>query len=347
MWLVGSALAAVGFGLARAQSAAEQLVWDAPNGCPLASAVLARVQRELAGRNLADRAWSAHAQVRVRAERYRLELTLYWPGGEASRELEAVRCDALAAATGVLISLALADAIEAQASPPPTAAAPAAPPAAATSAPAAVRSSEPRDSATQQPPKPDAPEQSATGGLPSSGESDWPWRYGLAASFRLDVGMLPQQPAFGIGPRLMLQVGPLQAIAGLTFWIVARSQPESYPSARLEGGGVLGDLDFGFELLARPVRLAPCLVLEHGQLHVSSSDVSMPDHAQFSWTAAGGGVRAAIALGAGLHAGLEVLGLAPWSRQRLWLHTSGGDVPLFESAPLVLRVSAELAYVFE
>jgi hypothetical protein len=272
-----------------------------------------------------------------------LELTLYLDGGAARRDVEAVSCDALADALSVLISLALGDAAEP--APPPLAAAgtrEATQPSPKHAAHAAETSA-----AAPPPSVASTPPPAVSGGLPAGPKSAWHLRYGLIASVRLDLGMLPQQPALGLAPRVLLQLGPLQAVAGLTWWLLARSEPDVYPSARLEGRGLLGDLVFGVELLARPLRLAPCLVFEHGQLWVSSTEVASPDHAEFSWTAAGGGIRAGVALGSGLHAGLEVLGLVPWSRQRLLLRTPAGDVPLFVSAELALRLSAELAYVFE
>jgi hypothetical protein len=338
--------------LVRAQGPDETaLIWNAPAGCPDASAVLARVRRQIAQRKLPDQPWRARAQLRRHAGRYRMALTLYWQGGESSREVEAVSCDALADAASILISLALADPVEPKPEPepepepgpglepesPPPSAASAAPAVAA--APSAKPAPQSKAAAT--------PTEPTAGGLPASPASAWHFRYGLIASLRLDLGMLPQQPAVGLAPRVLLQLGPLQAVAGLTWWLTARSQPDNYPSARLEGSGLLGDLVFGFELLERPLRLAPCLVFEHGRLRVRSTDVAIPDQIQFSWTAAGGGVRASVPLGANLHAGLELLGLAPWSRQRLLLRTPGGDVPLFVSAALALRISAELAYVFE
>jgi hypothetical protein len=348
VWLVGCSLAAAGGGAATARALEPDgpaLIWNAPAHCPDAPNVQARVRAQISERGLSDRPWQAHAEVRHHAGRYQLELTLYSSGGEARRQLDAVSCEALADAVGVLISLALADAAEAEPSPPPSAAAPAAAAAAATDASAAPAQRSTAASAAV--PRPSEVEAQAAGGLPAGPETAWPFRYGLAVSLRLDLGMLPQRPAFGLGPRVLLQLGPLQAVAGLTWWLVASSQPDNYPSARLEGSGLLGDLVLGFELLATPLRLAPCLVFEHGQLQVSSTDVAKPDDVRFSWTAAGGGVRAGIALVAGFQAGLELLALAPWSRQRLLLQTPGVDVPLFVSDALALRISVELAYVFE
>lgn len=161
------------------------------------------------------------------------------------------------------------------------------------------------------------------------------------------MGTLPAEPAFGLAPRLLVKFGRLSATAGVTFWLAAQSAVDGYPAARLEGRGVLGDLALGFELTREPVSFAPCLAIEHGQLRVRSLGIQTPDSARYLWTAAGGGVRAAVGLGAGLYAGLELLALIPWSRQGFLLRTPSGDIPIFRAAPLALRIAAEVTYVFE
>ncbi|HKU43699.1 MAG TPA: hypothetical protein VJR89_36320 [Polyangiales bacterium] len=323
---------------------AEPLTWNAPPGCPQASDVLGRVRAQLEARQLVDQPWRASAQVFRAGSRYRLELSLEVQGAAAARrEVEAASCGTLADTTAALIALALLDAQSPSAVQSPASAAPAseAPP------PTAAESSAPVE---QTGPAPDtaAPSFESAGELPDTGAgTGLPFGYGVGASLRLDVGMLPAQPAFGVAPRVLVKLGPLSATAGLTFWLAARHTADRYPAAQLEGRGVLADLVLGFELTRAPLSVAACLAIEHGRLSVRSLDIQRPDSAHYRWTAAGGGVRAGLGLGKGFYVSLELLGLAPWSRQGFLLRTPAGDLPVFRAAPLVLRTSVELAYVFE
>ncbi|HKP63933.1 MAG TPA: hypothetical protein VJV78_44670 [Polyangiales bacterium] len=342
-WLLaamGGAL--VGPAAAIAQSEVP-LTWNAPAGCPPASDVLPRVRAQLAERQLSEQTWSGAANVQRKATGFRLELSLEVRGAAAQRIVDAASCETLVDTAGVLIVLALLDAQRIEA-PPPSATAP---PASTDSQPTAAANNPP-SSAPRKAPVPTPSSEPPSTGLPERDTGPAPvFSFGVGASVRLDVGTLPAEPAFGLAPRLLVKFGRLSATAGVTFWLAAQRTVDGYPAARLEGRGVLGDFALGFELTREPISFAPCLAIEHGQLRVRSLGIQTPDSAHYLWTAAGGGARAAVGLGAGLYAGLELLALIPWSRQGFLLRTPSGDVPIFRAAPLALRISAEFAYVFE
>jgi hypothetical protein len=346
--------------VARAQELDDlTLRWHAPATCPDRTAVLARIRAHLPQEHRSARPWSVEGRVVNQGARYHLELDMQSDESLAQRAIDNESCAALAEAAALLVALALdpeaaaardaetapANADEARMpEPDPTASAAASTPArpaasgggAASeertpSSPRAVEVAEDRSDTEA----PDTP----------SAKIDLGWDFG--AALQLDSGMLPQTPAVGLQPQLGVSLGRVSVRLGITLWFAARTSSDSYPSATLEGRGLLGNAGFCVELLSGPVTLAPCAVGEFGELVLESHGISSPGLSEAGWSAAGGGLRTGYLVAGGLRVTLDAHVLAPFRRPRWLVRTMQGGVPLFATAPATIRLAIGLSYAFE
>lgn len=353
-----------------------ELDWHAPAACPDRAAVITLLEPPHPASAGGHTALKAHARVTKTRAGYRLHLQLIASGASAHRELTSRDCEALAQATAVLIALA----IEAES---PAAAVAVAPesleideertesaepepgpqrPTEAQTASSTLNSSE--GAKTSQTRAADA--SSRSGGEPRS--SDLPAQRPddgdddgsqpraspesstlelaalLEAGATMDAGMLPRSPAWGIRLALGLRVGRLCTAFGFNLWPPAEAESDAHATARLVARAWTADLALGLPLAIGSVSLTPEVAFEYGLLHVDALGIADSQPARVTWMAAGAGVRAALAIAPKLELGLQARGLVPFERARYLLRTNAGDVPLFTSAPIALRVTLDLTY---
>lgn len=341
------------------------LVWTAPAECPDHREVLVRITNHLQLSKPRDQRWLVEARVVRQRSQYQLELSLKREDSEpAVRSLRAANCAALADATAVLVALAVepqptaagSTAVEDRAN---TASEQAAANGSREAAPRAqAASGEPRAAAEKSQPPSTAPRTSSGSDTssavePAAERGKTPasqLRFGLGAALRLDLGMLPKSPSFGVTARAEVRFRRLRAAAGFSVLPAAESSAAAYPSARLRAHALLGEGQLGVAVTGEgALSLVPCAVFEYGRSTIAISRIATPapDRPSIPWTAAGIGARANYRLAAGLELGVEMTGLMPFSRPRWWVRTERGDVTLFETAVVAARVSAGLAYVFE
>ena len=314
------------------------LVWDAPQGCPSRENVLNRIEVRAPAHAAA---WEAHAHVTRTASTYTLALSLHGPNAEtARREVTAASCEAIAEAAAVLIALAL--------EPESTEQETLEPPAAAISSEAknpAARAQE--ASAPPQTSQPPATSETAPDTIPESSSHQLQLKFELALAASLGTGMLPGGSRFAVRPELALRLGRVRAALGGAFWFSADSQAATYPRAQLSDHAWIGDVALGFDLIDTRIAFEPHLALEFGLHTLRTSGISTPAEARVSWAALGVGVRFAYRAWAGLGPVVELFGFAPLAPARFLVHTPAGTVALFEPAPVALRITAGLNYVFE
>jgi hypothetical protein len=136
------------------------------------------------------------------------------------------------------------------------------------------------------------------------------------------------------------------AIGGV-FWFTRESQAAAYPRALLRDRALLGDLMLGFEWTRGGLAIQPNLALELGLIELKPKGVSAPIEARASWAALGAGLQLGYRLVRGLRFFAEGLALVPVGPPRFVLQTATSNIELFEPAPVALRLSAGMAYVFE
>lgn len=332
-----------------------ELDWDAPAACPGRAAVLSLLGQRGPASGLENSALKARARVTAVHSGYRLHLQLTASGTSAQRTLTSRDCDALAQATAVLIALALeAESTAAEVAAPPERLA-----AATNDEPPSATASQTRASGAVAP----ARNESSPSGLPVERSSDagddaaqsqerpagsaLELAFALGAGAAMDVGTLPRSPAWGARLALGLQVGRLRAAFDFNLWPPAAAKSDAYATARLEGRGWTAELALGLQFAVAALAFTPEVAFEYGQLHVYAQGIADSQPAGVTWTAAGGGVRAALAVASRLELALQVHGLVPFERARFLLRTNAGDVPLFTSAPIALRIALELSYLIE
>ena len=340
------------------------LRWQAPDACPDENVVLARIRAHLPEQHRSARHWSVQARVTSEGARYRLELELRSGKSHAHRTIANESCAALADAAALLVALALDPEATAPADPEPPIAEREPSAAGEVDAEArtddrsggarsaeSARSPQPSRAGTAQEDRAPSPRRSTEASESraesdaSGGQIELGWDIG--AALRLGFGMLPQAPALGLQPQLGLRFGRLSGRLGFTFWLEARTSSESYPNARLDGSGWLGDAGVCFELARPPITLAPCAVGEFGQLVLEPHDISSPARSPAGWGAVGAGVRTGYLIAGGVWATLDAHGLAPLSRPRWLVRTAQGDAELFTTEPVTARVAIGLSYAFE
>jgi hypothetical protein len=352
---------------ASAQNSTDRLtlIWDAPRECPDRGAVLARVANHLRDERKIAENWRAEAHIVRKRAQYELELRVSSDGSQpALRVLRAATCGALADATAVLVALALEPQPSAAGSPSAEPAQPSgSPPLAAgpVDGPAAPAANEPKPSTaaaapTRPVPPPAAAQKSSQTAvdtleiedpeiLPAAG-SGGRIGLGISAGARFDTGMLPSARA-GLRARIELRVLRIRAGLGISWLPPIENAADSYPAASVRASAVLGDGWLGVAVLDSRLSLSPFVVVESGALALESRRIRHPDERTFHWTAIGAGAHASYRLLAGLELGVEVAGVTPVSRPRLWVRTDEGDVTLFHAAAVAVRVAVSIGYVFE
>jgi hypothetical protein len=338
------------------------LVWTAPAQCPDQAEVLARIANHLQLPTPRDQRWRIEARVVHQRPQYALELSLEREGSEpAVRSLRAANCEALADATAVLVALALepqpsaAGSTEVEDSTSTGASRAAANGSREAAAAAQMANAEARAEAQDSKPPSPAPPPSPSSAVPEakkpaaeSGETaPARLRLGLAAGLRLDFGMLPRSPNFGVTGRAELRFRRLRAAAGFSVLPASEGTAVAYPRARLRAHALLGDGMLGVAITDGALSVVPCAVFEYGSSTLASLQIADGVRQSIGWTAAGIGAHARYRLAAGFELGVETTGLMPFSRPHWWVRTERGDVTVFEAAVIAVRVTAGLAYVFE
>jgi hypothetical protein len=349
-----------------------ELVWDAPAECPDRAAVIALLDRQRPAGIRGPTPLKAHAQVVATRAGYRLQLQLTATSSSAHRRLTSRDCDALAQATAVLIALAFeaepaavdgdpSPGPERDASPTLEAPDPSQPAAAAAGNKTDLRANTSQDggargsnataptsseshSADFGTTRADAEDEDATQSQASAAPT---LGLALGAGAALDLGMLPRSPSVGLRLELGLQVGRLRTTGGWSLWLPGDVEPETYPTALLEGRAWTADLALGLEFAVATFAFTPAVAFEYGQLRVDARHIADPQQARATWIAAGAGVRAALAIVPKLEIGLQARGLVPFERPRFLVRTNVGDVTAFTSAPIALRVSLDLTYLVQ
>jgi hypothetical protein len=316
--------------------------------------------------------WRIAARILRKPAQYELELRLSRDGSErAHRTLRDSTCARLLDATAVLVALALEnetqpaveDAVPATSAGGPTAESSGAP--ALRENPASVQPENP-SRAERAPPGAQGPAVSRQpAGARESAverESSQPeaeelaiepaahggarLRVGIGAGLRLDAGMLPALHP-GVLGRVELGVDRLRAALGFSWLPPIEKVAAPYPAASIKAHAVLGDAWIGYAVLDGRLSLTPYAAFELGALSLESLGIRAPNAQSSRWTALGAGARGTYRAGAGFELDLEAAGFAPFSRPRLWVRTDRGEVTLFETAAVTVRLAASVSYVFE
>lgn len=331
------------------------IAWDVPAGCPDAAELERRIRRHLPEGYRGPGKVAASGTVEQQGGRYRLELRLSGTAGDARRSASAATCTALADLAALLVALALdpeasLSADQAQPEQNPLEAGAEQAPAKTDAAP--LQSGSPPVQPSPAVPAPAPPREPAQPPPPSEhvrfshGEA-LPLAFDAGAALRLEFGLLPQSPAFGVQLALGLRLGPVRVAGGLALFPDAEVRAERYAGARLIGSGLLGELAVRIELVRAPFSLAPVLSFEVGQLAVETRGISSPARGTALWTAAGLGAHAGVRIIGGLELGADFVALAPFARPSWFVRVESGDVPVFTSSSLVARIALGLTYLFE
>jgi hypothetical protein len=116
--------------VAAPSAASASFAWHAPDVCPSADGMNARLGELLAHRPSATDEWQVTVEIQRAADGFQATIALDGPAGQAQRELSDTSCVALSEAVCVLIALAIdsqdevAPAVEPEIEPPPPAPAP-------------------------------------------------------------------------------------------------------------------------------------------------------------------------------------------------------------------------------
>ena len=188
-----------------------------------------------------------------------------------------------------------------------------------------------------------APKANSAAPAAASGPSEL--SYSAGAALVIDLGMLPQTPAFGLQPWIALSVDRLRFAASFAWWVTGHAASD-YPGAVLEGRGLAGGASLGFELVRTPFSLVPYAVAELAQLRVSTAGVSNPGSAAATWAAVGPGLHGEHGITDEIRVTLDASLLVPFRRPRWLLRTPQGDVAVLSASSATFRLSAGLAYVF-
>ena len=290
---------------------------------------------------------SASAQVFAVSGGFLLQLTVEGAQGRAERSLATTDCGALADATALLTLLALdpeaAAAQQAASAPAPqvTVAAPAQ----VTPAPAIPTAERKATKPTPALPPASAPN---GGGAPRTTLGPPPpvsRPLAIAVAAGVESGALPALTPL-LAASVSAPAGSLRlGVAAQVLW-PSRGRAGSLSGARVELFGVLGQLRACTPVLRRDLEVGPCAAVELGALRGKSSGVSDPGSDQGFWLAAGGGLSASAALGAGLRAELTGDVQLPLLRPAFLVHTATGAAQLHEVEPVSFRLALGIAREF-
>lgn len=288
------------------------LAWDAPDECPPAADVEARVARLLAdSRRVADAApVEARVKVtRVREGRWTARLTTRIDGIAGDRTLSAASCELLASASALVIALAFDP--ELGVAPPSEPAPPA--------------------SSSASPPTPTSP-----GPLPAPTSPEAPSSPHVIAGawIAADSGTLPSL-APGAGLHVGLGDRAWSVGAYGEAWLASTATSDSRPGA----GGDFDLVDFGVRGCARlgaRFTLGACLGAELDRVHARGFGVTSPGEATRLWIAARGGAELGLRISEALFVPLHVDAVVPFSRPTFALENVGA---VFRPAPVGVRAS--------
>jgi hypothetical protein len=258
-----------------------RIAWDAPEDCPGARALDARL-RETLGGDPAELGRLGLVQARVEREPsgYRLTLAVHDGGRVSERVFDAAACADLVEAAAVAITLALQAPL---ASTPEPASEPRAP--------------EPRDQA------PPAEPERAHGAL----------RWSLGAGAVLDVGSLPS-PAPGLGVQGRASLG---AWSLAPYGVLLASQREAVRAGgQVELGLWLAGLRGCYTVLAGTLGFAACAAFEAGRFHAQGVALSPGRSVNDPWLAPAVGLDAGWELSRALRLSVGLDAVAPLLRKQ-------------------------------
>ncbi len=325
------------------------LSWQAPHGCPSASAVLAEVDRLLGATPTGDKRMVVDAQVSGSAQHWSLQMVIHDDAGEGEREISATTCGELADAAALIVALAFDPAAVAEtrrrettppapaAMPTPEPPAPAAPPA---PEPAPLRPPPPATPTTLTPPPVAPPGPIA--------ETQRVW-FSVAPRIDFDAGTLPGV-SLGVGGSLAVRWYPILAriragyflpqsetLAGdkggeLDLWVVAAGMCGTpFHTATL---GRRRPLDFALD---------GCVELEVGEMRGEGFGVRNPGSGATPWVCPQAQLWGALTLAEPLTARALVGVGVPVLRPEFVLREVG---VVHTASPVVGRLGLEIAAEF-
>jgi len=343
--------------LAQASEPSLELSWQAPRECPTRLEVLDRVRAHVPAIESSPQRLQAFASVTRSGAGYSLVLALRGIDLVAQKQLEVDSCAAAADAAALLIALALdpnAGAVRAPEEAPAALGEP--DPASATPAEAApqVPAAGTTDETPGAPPEPGRPQTRApappTAPLrieqPAAAEgAPLELAFTLGAAVALDVGMLPQAPAWGLNPWLALSIARLRLAMGAWLWLPGEARLDRL-EANATGGAVGGDLSIGYELRQSRWLLAPYGVVELLRLRISTTGISDPDSAAATSVGLGPGLHGSYRLTHELRVTADTCAILPLTRARWLVRTEGADYAVHSTSTATFRAALGLAYGF-
>lgn len=343
--------------LAQSSASPLELAWQAPPDCPSQLDVLELIRAHVPALDASPQRLQAFASVTRSGSKYGLVLALRGPDLDAQKQLELESCEAAAEAAALLIALALDPDAGVGGSPSDGQAA-GSQPAAASAGQLTDAAGQPKveplqkdaaadTGAAAEPPRakaaPTAPIRISAPATPPGESVELAFTVGTALA--LDLGTLPQQPAWGVRPWLAISVARLRVAGGLLLWLPGRSRLNAL-GGDVEGRAVGGDLSFGLELLQGRLALAPYGAAELLELSVSTGGISDPGSAAATWAALGTGLHGSYRLVEELHVTADASVLIPVRQARWLVRTSGADFAVFATPAATFRACVGLAYAF-
>lgn len=289
------------------------LAWDAPPECPSRTAVQADIARLLGGAITVRPGGAVEARALVvHEQKWSVTITTRHAGQTGRRSIEAMSCQDLADATGLIIALMIdPDAVAAHARDPKVGQPPAPPP---PIAPATPSPSRPIDVLAA-----------------IHGQASWGVLPGVDVGLGVGMGLA--------GQRWRVE---LRGAYGLRRDQVARASavPEAYGQFNFLGATLAGCLNLGGDEVA----FGPCADAEAGMVSATSRGVSLGFPARTTWLALGAGGYAALALGPHRAIPLHVDVLAPLRRPEYVIREVEGTV--FQAPTVGARVLAGIEWRF-
>ena len=284
--------------------------WQAPEGCPDASAVRSDVDRLLGGASKEGRApLDVVGRIEGKSRALRLVLQMKGTGTETTRKLDATSCSTLSEAGALLVALAFdpeavaaASAAEESPKPPATTTTPTPIPTTTTTpttTPTPIPTATTTPTATRTPTATTTPIPTATTApIDSRRPRRWeasrerkPYAFGFGVGFLGDGGSLPAlAPGFRIGAVVVLRAYELHAAFEGWPRSDATLPDRSTQGAKLSlfAGQIRGcRLVLPWRPVVSPVTLSGCLDIEAGRMSGAGFGVTSPSRGGAFWIAPG------------------------------------------------------------
>lgn len=174
-----------------------------------------------------------------------------------------------------------------------------------------------------------------------------PLKFGVVAALQLGFGAVPSDIPLRAYGALELAYARTRIAVGAGWWLAATQRSPAYPPALVDSRGWSANLRLSQDFLWTRLILSPLVGLEYSQATLSTREVATPARHSASWWAVGAGLQARYELLPHVWALLDGWALWPTTRTRWVFRAPQGNVALYTSAPLMLQLSAGVAYVFE